>query len=112
MWLQVVGRAQRWALWPQARRFKRALSAPEPVQRAALEAMLRANADTAYGRQHGFATIKTAEEYAERVPVVTYDDLEPWLVRARAGEAGVLTAEPIRAFVGVRPRGVMLTEVT
>ena len=54
---------------------------------------LAANADTEYGRLHGYATIRTPAEFAARVPLVTYADLEPYVRRLMAGERGLITAE-------------------
>jgi hypothetical protein len=77
-------------------RFRQALSRPETVQRSLLRRYLGANADTAFGRSHGFASIRTAEDYRERVPFMPGEDLAPWVDRISAGEAGVLTRSPVR----------------
>ena len=77
-------------------RFRRALADPEAVQRSLFRHYLTANADTAFGRAHGFASIRTAEEYRERVPLLP--DLAPWVERVRAGETAVLTRSPVRTL--------------
>jgi hypothetical protein len=77
-------------------RFNQAIGRPEAVQRFLLLRYLRANADTAFGRSHGFASIRTAEEYRERVPLLTGQGLAPWVDRIAAGEARVLTRSPVR----------------
>ncbi|HWN44862.1 MAG TPA: GH3 auxin-responsive promoter family protein [Thermoanaerobaculia bacterium] len=79
-------------------RFRRSLGRPEAVQRSLLGSYLEANADTAFGRAHGFASIRTAEEYRERVPLLTGDELAPWVDRIAAGEARVLTRSPVRTL--------------
>jgi len=56
------------------------------------------NADAAYGRAHRFARINSVREWQDRVPLVTYDELEPWVLRAAAGEPRVLTEAPVRIF--------------
>lgn len=61
-------------------------------QEQVLARLVRRNADTAYGRQHGFGGIRTPQEFARRVPPVGYDELRPWIDRIRLGEPGVLTA--------------------
>ena len=60
--------------------------------------LLRANALTAYGRAHGYGSITSIAAFQERVPVVDYEQLEPWITRILHGEEGVLTAEPVLAF--------------
>ena len=96
--LALLGRAQQVALSGAARRFKAALQRPDEAQRRILLGILERNAETEYGRAHGFASIRTPEEYARAVPAVAYDDLEPHLARMRAGETDVLTSEALRAF--------------
>jgi hypothetical protein len=61
-----------------------------------LRKTLQANRDTAFGRQHGFSRIRNAHDYQDRVPQANYEDLDPWMRRITAGEAQVLTREPVR----------------
>ena len=51
-----------------------------------------------YGEKYDYAGISTVEEFQDRVPIVTYDDLEPWIERIKKGEDRVLTSEPVRFF--------------
>jgi len=81
-----------------AHRFDSALSNPEEVQRKLLLALLRQNQGCAFGRQYGFESISTAREYQDRVPIVSYDALTPWIERIQSGEPSVLTSEPVLAF--------------
>jgi hypothetical protein len=79
-------------------RFRRALADPEASQRSLLRRYLQANVATAFGHAHGFATIRTAEAYRERVPLASWDDLAPWVDRIAAGETEVLTRSPVRTL--------------
>ncbi len=54
--------------------------------------LLDDNKDTEYGKKYDFANIKTIEDYQKKVPVVTYDDLAPYLERMMEGERNILTA--------------------
>ena len=72
---------------PGYARFRAALSHPEKVQRAILFRYLRENAETAFGRAHGFSAIRTVEEFQERVPLSAWEDVAPWVDRIAAGEA-------------------------
>ncbi len=82
----------------QALQFASALADPEQAQRKLLIHLLRQNQRCAFGRQHGFASIRTVREYQDRVPVVTYDELAPWIERMKLGEHEVLSSEPVLAF--------------
>ncbi len=80
-------------------RFRSALRRPEVAQRRILCSLLKVNAASAYGRAHGFSEIRGYAEFRERVPIVDYDDLEPWIERITRGEQGVLTREPVTRLV-------------
>jgi GH3 auxin-responsive promoter len=81
------------------RRFRRALRRPRDVQSDRLIRYVRANRDTAFGREHRFASIRSVDDYRERVPVRTYDEIEPLIHRITRGEPHVLTADPIERLV-------------
>jgi len=81
-----------------ARKFEQALADPERTQRAILLQLLKRNATSAYGQQHGFASIRSVHEYQRAVPIAAYDDLAPWVERIKAGEARLLTNEPVLMF--------------
>ena len=78
--------------------FDHARAAPRASQAALLAQILAANSGTDFGRTHGFADIRTMDEFRARVPIRTYDALCPWLDRIVAGETGVLTSEAVIAF--------------
>ncbi|MFJ9742862.1 GH3 auxin-responsive promoter family protein [Streptomyces sp. NPDC101166] len=67
-------------------------------QRRILDDLLADNADTAFGREHGFARIRTVDDYRAAVPLRTHEDLTPWITRAAQGERRVLTREEPRLF--------------
>jgi hypothetical protein len=75
--------------------YDRALAAPEAAQRAVLKRIVERNAGTAYGRDHGFAEAHDYERYATRVPVASYESIEPYVTRVLEGEEQVLVAAPV-----------------
>jgi hypothetical protein len=83
---------------PGYRAFRAALDDPRTIQKQVLLSYLHRNADTAFGRLHGFSEIRTVEELQERVPLATYADFEPWIDRIAAGEKRVLTSSPVKAL--------------
>jgi hypothetical protein len=80
---------------PAYLRFRRALRQPRQTQQRLLLRFLRRNAGSEYGRRHGYAAIRSVREFQERVPIVTYDDLEPWVERICNGQPNVLTTDPV-----------------
>ncbi|HEY7141629.1 MAG TPA: GH3 auxin-responsive promoter family protein [Methylomirabilota bacterium] len=84
--------------WRHDARFERATARPDRAQATALRTLLRRNARTAFGREHGFGAIRTAAEYRRAVPLRDYEGFRPYVDRIAAGEPAVLTAEPVTAF--------------
>lgn len=83
----------------RARRWRRATRDVAGTQAAVLRRILSANAETDFGREHGFASIATPAEYQRAVPTATYEDMQPYIERAAEDEHGrVLTAQPISHF--------------
>jgi hypothetical protein len=84
---------------PSLAKFRRALDKPAEVQSALLRNLLGCNGDCAYGRAHHFREICNYDEFVRRVPLVDYDDIEPWIERIRRGETRVLTNDPVTHLI-------------
>ena len=74
-------------------RFQFALRHPRRAQENILRRLLRQNRDAAFGRRHGFADIRTPEEFAARVPMAEYEDYAASISAARKGAPFPLAAE-------------------
>lgn len=70
----------------------------EQIQLEQLSSLTRRAANTAFGRQHNLANIKTHEQLAERVPVNHYEDLKPFIMRMLHGEPDILWPGKVRNF--------------
>jgi len=84
----------------QLKRFMRQLDDAPAVQEQLLLRLLRRRRDTAFGRDHRFASISTLDEYRRTVPIRTYEDLRPYIDRVLAGDVTALfpSCEAIRMF--------------
>ncbi len=82
----------RWTWLAQRRRIAFAARNPMRAQEAVLANIIRRNADTTFGREHGFALIDSYEAYAARVPVNEYEALRPYI------EAQIATGETALTF--------------
>lgn len=80
------------------KRFEAAMADPRASQARVLMGLMRRNAATAFGREHGFASIRGPAEFAARVPVRDYEGFRPYVDRIVRGEDGVLTADPVTMF--------------
>jgi hypothetical protein len=90
-----VGRLLLWTKAPRAvNQFTTISRGPAQAQQRLLRQILRANADTEFGRRHGFGGITTFKEFQERVPISSYEDLEPYINAAMHGQPNQLTKAP------------------
>jgi hypothetical protein len=72
------------------------LSDPDSSQRSLLMRLLEGYAKTEYGETHSAASVESIEEYRRSFPVVRYDEVEPWFMRARdEGYRVFLPEEPL-----------------
>jgi len=69
------------------------------AQHTVLERLLRRNSESEFGRRHRFADIKDYATFARLVPLMTYEDLAPWIERIREGEQHLLTCEPVTHLI-------------
>jgi hypothetical protein len=77
----------------ELRRFLDATCRPMTHQMDLLRSILSKNAATDFGRRHGFFGIKGLEAYRRHVPVLTYEDLKPYIDRQRQTGERCLTRE-------------------
>jgi len=71
---------------------------PQNVQQEEFSKLISTAKDTAWGKQHGYTDITDIEQFQEKVPIQTYDDIYPFVERLRAGEENVLWPGDIKWF--------------
>jgi len=71
---------------------------PIEVQDEWFRKLVRTARNTEFGRKYNFATIETYEQFAERVPIHTYEQLFPYIQRLMRGEQNILWPSEIRWF--------------
>lgn len=71
---------------------------PHEVQEEWFNKLINQGKTTEWGKIYDYKSIKTAQQYAERVPVSTYEDLKPFIDRLRQGEQNLLWPEEIKWF--------------
>ncbi|MFI7401684.1 GH3 auxin-responsive promoter family protein [Streptomyces sp. NPDC049541] len=72
---------------------------PGPVARNVFEDILDQCADTEFGRAHALHRVRTVDEWRRAVPIQQYEDVEPYIRRARQGLPAVLTRSRPYAFL-------------
>ena len=66
------------------------LSGGEALQRTVLEHLVKTAKDTEYGRNHAFGSINNYDDFANNVPVNSYEEMKGYIDRMRHGEKDVL----------------------
>lgn len=69
------------------------------VQRNWLLKRLRTEEGTAFGRDRGFASMRTVQDFRKAMPITRYEDYEPYIERVKAGEFTAMFADqPVIMF--------------
>lgn len=65
-------------------------AAPGPSQQRIFSHLIEKAKDTAFGRDHGFSSIRNHDDFRRQVPVRDYEGLKPYMDRVIRGEENVL----------------------
>lgn len=74
----IARQTQAWATWPG------------DTQRDTLAGLVRQAASTRFGRDHGFESIRSHEEFKRQVPIRDYENLKNYIEEVLQGKADVL----------------------
>ena len=74
---------------------ERALESPMEAQEKVLSRILRNARSTLFGKKYKFIEIKTSEDYAERMPLMTYKDYKPFIDQILNGQQNVLFPDKV-----------------
>ncbi len=80
------------------RQLEKSSKNPMKENEALLRKILKSNANTEFGKLHGFSEIKTVEEFRKNVPISVYDDYAPFIERTKNGEKNILTSSKILGY--------------
>ncbi len=87
-----------WFLKQRIHQIELFLKYPNEVQEELLFNLIQVSENTVFGEKYDFESIKTYSTFAERIPISSYEDLEPLIERTRQGEQNVLWETPIKWF--------------
>ncbi|HKX85353.1 MAG TPA: GH3 auxin-responsive promoter family protein [Flavobacterium sp.] len=96
--LPIINSIASWVLKQRIHQIELFLKYPNEVQEELLMNLVKSSENTVLGKQYDFNSIKTYHTFQERVPISTYEDLEPFIERTRRGEQNVFWNEPIKWF--------------
>jgi hypothetical protein len=96
--LPIINSIASWVLKQRIHQIELFLKYPNEVQNELLLNLIRQAEATVVGETYDFESIKSYASFAERVPVSSYEELEPLIERTRKGEQNVFWNEPIKWF--------------
>lgn len=68
------------------------------LQQDVLQRLVGMATDTEWGKKYDYASILTYEDFKNRLPIQTYEEIKPYVTRLRAGEQNLLWPSEIRWF--------------
>ncbi|SMC33567.1 GH3 auxin-responsive promoter family protein [Cellulophaga tyrosinoxydans] len=87
-----------WLLKKRYHQIELFLKYPEEVQEEVLMQLLAIAKDTEIGRNYEFESILSYETFANRVPITSYEEIEPDIERTRRGEQNIFWPTSIKWF--------------
>ncbi|QCX01141.1 GH3 auxin-responsive promoter family protein [Aggregatimonas sangjinii] len=87
-----------WLLKKRYHQIELFLKYPGEVQEEVLHQLLDIAEDTEIGKQYGFESITNYETFRSRLPIVSYEEIEPMIERTRKGEQNVFWPTSIKWF--------------
>ena len=96
--IPLVNSVVSWFLKKRIHQIEFFLKYPIEVQNELLFGLLQKAKYTEIGKKYGFASIKTYEDFCERIPISRYEDIETLIEKARSGNQQVFWDSPIKWF--------------
>ena len=96
--LTLINSFASWVLKQRIHQIELFIKYPNEVQEELLMNLLHSAKNTMVGYQYDFHSIKSYETFAERIPVSTYEQLQPLIERTRNGEQNLFWESPIKWF--------------
>ncbi|MBT9187968.1 GH3 auxin-responsive promoter family protein [Zobellia russellii] len=87
-----------WLLKKRYHQIELFLKYPEEVQEEVLHQLIEIAEDTEIGRKYDFESINSYETFRERVPISSYEQIEPIIERTRRGEQNIFWPTSIKWF--------------
>ena len=98
MAIPIINSVASWILKKRIHQIELFLKYPNEVQEELLLNLIRTAEKTFIGEQSGFDSIRSYQTFTERVPISTYEDLEPLIEQTRKGEQNIFWPTSIKWF--------------
>lgn len=87
-----------WILKKRIHQMELFVKYPNEVQTELLTDLIQFAKNTEIGRKYDFKSINSYQDFADRVPLTYYEDLEDTIERSRNGENNIIWPTPIKMF--------------
>lgn len=98
MALPIINSIASWLLKKRIHQMELFIKYPHEVQEELLFSLLKSAENTVIGKKYDFSSIKNYKTFSERIPVSTYEELEPLIEQTRKGAQNVFWNTPIKWF--------------
>jgi phenylacetate-coenzyme A ligase PaaK-like adenylate-forming protein len=96
--LQFINSIASWILKKRIHQIELFEKYPNEVQEELLMNLLKTAENTVYGKQYEFNSIKNYTTFSERIPLATYEDLEPMIEQTRRGMQNIFWPSHVKWF--------------
>ncbi len=96
--LSIINSFASWILKKRIHQIELFVKYPNEVQEELLFNLLRNAENTVIGKKYNFADIHSYASFSKNVPISSYEDLQPYIERARKGETNIIWNTPIKWF--------------
>ena len=83
---------------PRLKKIEQYANQSEALQQHVMKRLIGLAARTEWGRKYDYATIHTYQDFHDRLPIQTYEEIKPYVARMRQGEQGLLWPSKIQWF--------------
>lgn len=98
MVLPIINSIASWVLKQRIHQIELFLKYPNEVQEELLMTLIGSSENTFIGKQYDFSSIRSYAQFAERVPIQHYEEIQPLIERTRLGEQFVFWNSPVKWF--------------
>ncbi|MFV8341701.1 GH3 auxin-responsive promoter family protein [Flavobacterium sp. XS2P39] len=96
--LTIINSFASWFLKQRIHQIELFLKYPNEVQEELLMNLIQSSKNTVLGKKYDYASINSYATFSERIPISTYEELQPLIERTRKGEQNVFWETPIKWF--------------
>lgn len=88
--MAIINSLMSWIMKKRMHQIELFMKYPIEVQQEWFEKLISSARHTEWGKEYDYSSIKTPSQFANRVPVQTYENLKPFVDRLKQGEQNIL----------------------